>query len=102
MSAIGPGDWVECVRRPRLGVLVAGALYCTAEIERYPTACRSCGKACPGIRLVGEVNPSAAGWDGHDWWGSCLFRPIYRPKSSIIEQLKQPSPETIRELIAAD
>lgn len=29
-------------------------------------------------------------------------RPIYRPRADLIEQLKQPAPDAVRELIAED
>lgn len=82
MSAIGPGDFVECVkasgRHPEFSV---GRIYCVEWID--PSAdCMACGN-CDGLGLKGIGGN----------WASCCVRPIYRPKSSLIEQLKRPVSE---------
>lgn len=86
MSAIGPGDWVECViGRPHTfhppATLVVGQLYLVRGL--HPNG---------SLYLAGVVLPK--GPKGIEaGWGLPRFRPVYRPKSSLIETLKQPAPE---------
>jgi hypothetical protein len=65
-----------------------GALYQVLEVKR--------GRY-PGV-LLAEVRSIGFGGLFHPKH----FRPIYRPNADIIEQLKQPAPEQVRELITAD
>jgi hypothetical protein len=103
MSApIGPGDWVECVdASPHRGALdpstiialSLGALYQVREVADGFAG----GELRHGLLLVGLKNRTNR--DGLEFaYDVERFRPIYRPKSSIIEQLKQPAPEAVREL----
>ena len=105
-SAIGPGDWVECCPKtyrdtPPANCKVVrgawpqqGAIYQVREV-----GCRT-GTDVPALRLVGIV--VAHPYEPDCWWDVVYFRPIYRPKSSIIEQLKQPISEPVRELLPID
>lgn len=96
MSDIGPGDWVECVKSRAAhpvrehfgGHLVVGTIYCvkTVFLGRYAD-----GVQGEGITVRGIVAVNAEGREGG--WPLEYFRPIYRPKQSIIEALKQPAPE---------
>lgn len=96
MSAIGPGDWVECVDGSPHAVcgasLVAGKLYRVRDA--IPDARTARGRG-PTLCLVEIVLP--IGVHGVEMsWALARFRPIYRPKSEIIEALKQPAP-SVRE-----
>lgn len=94
-APIGPGDWVELIG-PK-GVtswvcpdFVGGGLYCVEELV-WTAPCSKCGSSeHAGLHLVGKARAK------HGWAG-CIFRPIYRPKSEIIEALKAPAPERITE-----
>jgi hypothetical protein len=97
VSAIGPGDWVECVN-PEVGdgsdFVRLGAIYCVEELVGvdWPTPC--CGGVV-GMELVGVPRSE------DEAWCPCAFRPIYRPNADFIEHLKQPAPEIVREFIDA-
>lgn len=93
MSAIGVGDWIECIDASGAnggglfdgGFLVERRVYQVAELSFVD------GRV-PSVRLVGQpALHSDSGRKGS--YALSRFRPIYRPKSSIIEALKQPSPE---------
>jgi len=93
MSAIGPGDFVECLVGNT--ATVAGAVYKVSRVvERCGAACLYDDCTEPYL-LLSEAKPEW-GCSGH-----CIhrFRPIYRPKSSFIEGLKQPAP---REPVSVD
>lgn len=96
MSAIGPGDWVELigpkgVTSPVCPEFVGGGLYCVEELV-WTASCRVCGsKEHAGLHIVGKPRTK------HGWAG-CIWRPIYRPKSELIEILKQPAPDAVHEL----
>lgn len=89
MDAIGPGDWVECVHAGEFqgnvsrGRLVQGAIYRVRAIGLT-------GSGCLGVALVEVRDPITDRYNG--FWRIGRFRPIYRPKSEIIEALKQPAP----------
>lgn len=90
MSAIGPGDFVECVdASPSLKTgerLSVGAIYQVREVLRGPGMS---GRTENGVRLVGQRR--CLNRQGVEYaWRADRFRPIYRPKSSLIEQLKRP------------
>lgn len=95
-APIGPGDWVECVDSAGTEVwrwpLTVGRIYRVLELLT--------GDGVPDALQLVEI-----GWaeDG-EYCGFAVerFRPIYRPKSSIIEQLKQPVSEPVRELLSID
>lgn len=95
MSApIGPGDWVECVES-RQGTLLlrVGAIYQIEAVRNFEWSCDGCEPGeCDqcGVRCVG-LDSSRPGYSG-GWICSRRFRPVYRPKSEIIQALKQPSP----------
>lgn len=104
MSApIGKGDFVECVdvaARPHSCALprplVLGGIYRVHDVTRradWP------GLPTDGIELVEYP-------ELRDFWRISFdierFRPIYRPKSDLIEQLKQAAPDAVRELLTAD
>lgn len=91
MSAIGPGDWVERWRPwPGRAATVVGAIYRVEDVSPVENDCVGC-EGCAGLKLQG-VKPIA--FDGYpcDWVSACFFRPVYRPKSEIIEALKHPAP----------
>jgi hypothetical protein len=83
-GAIGPGDWVECVEGAaspyRAEEVHAGVLYqviaCNAPFLRR---CVRCGALAGPHGLVVEGQKFG--------WCPTRFRPIYRPKSSLIESL---------------
>jgi hypothetical protein len=94
-APIGPGDWVECVsNRGVYGAVTqlrVGAVYRVVAVgvtppeDEFPNV--------PWVRL--ESAPLRPGKIG---FRASLFRPIYRPKSDLIEALKQPAPAGVREL----
>ena len=97
-APIGPGDWVECVDASPCSMygpppLTVGALYRVERIREFEP--EVIDGWCLWLVGVRANSPEGA-------FGGGRFRPIYRPKSSIIEQLKQPVSEPIRDLIAAD
>lgn len=99
-SATGPGDWVERWRPSKTGTFAVGGLYCVEEIGPFGP-CATCS-GCEGVRIVGVPMPNEAlsgRSHGHltNWWPICCFRPVYRPKADLIEQLKQPAPQNERE-----
>lgn len=74
MSAIGPGDWLECINDnviPELAPLVLGALYCVEALEEAEagTECVGCGSG-DYVDLVGMPKHPAA------VYCLCAFRPI--------------------------
>ncbi len=99
MSAIGPGDWVECVNNTPLpdhsGVyldalreLRVGAIYQVRAFGLGGT-----------ILLVGlQSGSERLGYAPPHGWMVARFRPVYRPNQEIIESLKQPAPAGVREL----
>lgn len=101
MSAIGPGDWVECVdAKPcaRWGDpgLRKGGLY---QVEAVSIRCDEVsGYKAAAVRLAGYVHPTV---EGVRWLGLDRFRPIYRPNVDLIQSLKAPAPPAVRELIDA-
>jgi len=87
MSAIGPGEFVECripanrrpaPNKPGLKLVgsfpVEGGIYCVRAVGDY----LSTEGMQPGLRLVGIV----ASMPGHPdmWFPVVCFRPVYRPK----------------------
>ncbi len=96
MSAIGPGDFVECVDVGGWGDFVwdhgeaptLGAIYTVRSVITDHMG----GDALLLNEL--ERTPRAkAFWGGEIGYAPWRFRPIYRPKSSLIEQLKRPVSE---------
>lgn len=94
MSAIGPGDFVECVdARPNdwdgVSRLTLRAIYRVAEVKR--TTLDPHGNIRGGVRLHGVVS----GYDerGRErFFDVNRFRPIYRPKSDFITSLMREAP----------
>lgn len=81
MSAIGPGDFVECVSRSANfpDRLADGAIYSVRAVVPGPFKNSDFGVH---LREVDNANPN--GWSNH------LFRPVYRPKQELIQSLKAP------------
>jgi hypothetical protein len=99
-APIGPGDWVECVDvspryQPGYGwcpapdQLVLRSIYRVARVFCEPVW----GVDSVVLEGLGAHETRA---DGAYWAGR--FRPIYRPKSELIDTLKQPAPAGVREL----
>ena len=90
MSAIGPGDFVECVdasRKPHnthQPKVVEGRVYRVVEVGLAAAG----GRWLPGL-LLADAPPARP----NGFYRADRFRPIYRPKSSLIEQLKRPVSE---------
>lgn len=92
MSAIGPGDWVECVGcdtpnheghepvrgdRPQRGQIYL--------VDRVDLARSTTGRMRPALTVT---SPKAYSANGNEiGWGVENFRPIYRPKSELLESL---------------
>mgnify|MGYP006967776509 FL=1 len=93
MTAIGPGDWVECVGyalgkrgfEPRGPTPKKGEIY---QIEAVVMGRLRDGAVEPAYRLVGWHVPSETG--ARIVYHHSGFRPIYRPKADLIERLMQP------------
>lgn len=88
MSSIGPGDFVECVDArpcPIYGPvpLVVGGLYVVSRVEQDTATVFGWSIFLVGVRSGGP----------HGGFGGGRFRPIYRPKQSLIESLKTPVEE---------
>ena len=97
MSAIGKGDWVECMdASPHLQMghksLVSGGIYRVLELHPAGSIRGDRMAYEDAIDLVGDSLPYPF------TWSVSRFRPIYRPKSSLIESLKRPAPDAVREL----
>jgi len=88
MSAIGPGDWVECLKtekprsNERRGIFSVGRVYFVIRIT--PTG-GLVFKDMPTPQEFGIICSPLVGWHPD------YFRPIYRPKESFIESLKEPT-----------
>lgn len=95
-AAIEPGMWVECIRsgtQPETAHVRVGAILCVEDVDppRPGAECNHCDGTCVGLRLVGVRAPF--------WLSGCCYRPIYRPRSDLIQSLLQPAPEAVRERI---
>jgi len=91
-SDIGPGDFVECVdARPCAfsgkSLLVAGAIYQVYDLDVGVSPDGELGLALSLVEI------SDCDLAGRFVFCATRFRPIYRPKSEIIESLKAPAPE---------
>lgn len=79
VSAIGPGDWVECVDSRGWEHLVpVGSVHLVEDVTMWQ------GRI-PSLILKGIASPSGY----REVLAEC-FRPIYRPKADLIESLKAP------------
>lgn len=106
MSAIGPGDWVECVD----GGAWRDGLKLPARHEGRPIVPRHVyqvreviiGRGAngpePGLRFVGIRAFNDAGLEGG--WPMAGFRPIYRPREDLIQTLLQPLPADVEQVTA--
>ncbi len=86
-EAIGPGDWVECIFDGE-DIPKGTVLFCLDVITVPGSGCDNdpyC--VAPGLVLKDAPHP-----DEDAYWCGCGFRPIYRPKASIIQSLLQPAP----------
>lgn len=105
MSApIGAGDWVVCIDRGRDETdIQIGSVYLVDDLRTHSTSCGTCGargEKCDrtGLRLKGICSSHPRYLP--DYFCSRRFRPIYRPRASFIEGLKQPAPaELVKELV---
>lgn len=99
MSAIGKGDWVECVRDDWApdAQIKAGHLY-LVEGSKLAGLCTYCGDGLgPGFLLAG-VNTAASGFS----WCACTLRPIWRGDKSLIETLLEPVADAIPDQVATE
>jgi hypothetical protein len=75
MSAIGKGDWVQCIDPACDGGADADGILCgNVYVVAYLTPddlCEKCGDAGPGFEVVGTP-PS----DDGSSWCACQFRPL--------------------------
>ena len=92
MSAIGKGDWVECVdaygpSMPEAGYRTGG-IYQVSGVGVYDASKGWFWLNCAGCPSPHELMKSCPypGWDIE------CFRLIYSPKQFLIETLKQPTP----------
>lgn len=74
---IGPGDWVECVDTRGHHAVALGRAYLVEEIAS--------NDGVSILALKGVRNE--LGWR---WVYAECFRPIYRPKASLIQSLLKP------------
>lgn len=88
-APIGPGDFVECVGATAWPEVTVGGIYrVEAIIEAYGD-CPACGnEGSEGITFAGHPKRLKGGIMMS--WCPCRFRPIYRPRADLIEQLKAP------------
>jgi hypothetical protein len=104
MSAIGPGDYVECVDAsppaPDTWAADCGAYLVGGRMYRVVSVGRSWSRKYglgDGVVLDAPETQYDCP-DGIPSWPVERFRPIYRRKSDLIETLKQPLPDAVREL----
>lgn len=81
-NAIGPGDWVECVRAEDPDGRYLGKVFRCLKVVPSQD-CELNHGPCAGLTIEGMPITLHG-------WAMCCFRPIYRPKASLIERLKQP------------
>lgn len=93
MSAIGPGDWVECINAsPKPGTRKVDWRGPTIEVGKLyrVTAAFVDGTGAPVI-LVGWERVKATRENGFRCgYHVDRFRPVYRPRTDLIESLLQP------------
>lgn len=88
MSAIGRGDYVECLKDGTKPGFRKGALYRIREV--YPERrCRACGRSHGGLNFEGMPSPHELGRAAANAWPSCRFKPIY-PGGALTKLLMQP------------
>lgn len=97
--AIEPGLWMEALK-DELPYYAKGSIWRVARVwPQGPDEECSASEDCRGAGIIFVGMRMPAGANGAC---SCGFRPIYRPKSEIIEALTQPAPDAVRELITED
>lgn len=90
---IGVGDWVECIRADpdfaRIRALTLGAVYQVSRVFEIGPSFDDAGEI---ILALSGVDPGLND-QGYPYEGFSpdRFRPIYRPKSELIEGLKTPT-----------
>lgn len=85
MNDIGPRDWVECVEPNKRGFAV-GALYLVERVHESRIKaphCACAGRGSIGLHFRGISEPPSP----HSGWCGCGFRPIYRPKAEIMQEI---------------
>lgn len=92
MSAIGPGDWVECVASES-GRITVGAIY---QVSFFGPCCEcdSCGDVGPGVALHG-VTPTVIVGDDHYWLCTCGLKPWPGPADEALRS--EPADHDVRE-----
>lgn len=86
MNAVGVGDWLECLTDGTRGVFRKGALYCVSAIDDREAQCDVCGRTDePGLEFHYMPMAPDAGW------AACRFKPVYRPRATLIESLLTPA-----------
>lgn len=113
-GAIGPGDYIECVgpfdgdgtnlaaRYLAAGYRIVGSYYAgliTICEDVTPAMRLPSGRVVPGLRTLAV---KAFRGDLEVWLPAFQWRPVYRPNADLIEQLKHPAPDAVRELLTAD
>lgn len=94
---IGPGDWVECVDGSR----VSRCPDCDWLPESWPVEGLVYRVVDVGVNLFGESWVELAEFREIDpsglvvAWDVDRFRPIYRPKESLIQTLLEPVDEMV-------
>lgn len=94
MSDIGPGDWIEAVATATepysYQCIRQGAIYHCEDVAPATFGicprCGTDGEAGVGVVEAPVIYPGGQ----RGAWPLCLFRPIYRPKSSLIQGLLEP------------
>lgn len=95
MTAIGPGDFVECVVGARSYFedvheeVVTGSVYLVDGLE---WGFSPSGVWGPGLTL--------AGFRKDHCWSVKRFRPIYTPRADFIQSLMQPAPAAPETVVA--
>ena len=104
MSAIGPGDLVECIdaaggdfgaeRTVGLTPLVEGGIY---VVDLVGEGFAADGRKSEAVTLMSPKGFDASGQELA--FRLARFRPVRRPNSDFINTLKQPAPPAVRELL---
>jgi hypothetical protein len=92
-GAIGPGDWLEIVSACSASRFAGTVVQCieVVPLRGRVAHCMVCGRSWDfGIKAT-NLEPMPHGYS------PCYFRPIYRPKSELLESLLRKANEPIRE-----
>jgi len=89
VSAIGPGDWVECVNNSDGHECIVSLGELRQVLDVGPCLYRG----LEHLTVLFILPPGHTCPDGGRYCGSSIgrFRPIYRPKADLIESLKTPA-----------